>query len=217
MNAHLVNLTSVHLLQLEALLADTTPGGGLYRPPVARDVWVLRDLEHAHLCRFTVDCGYEITDAGREVVVDHAMAVAAADLADGVSESTGRHRFVPPDDRPTGVLPRVQQQTPVDDGFAPSSGTLPGLPVVESDGIPADPDPDATIRLIAAIRATPDPEELAEMAAAQTETAGWDALAADLGDQRSWLRRKLRPHRAVVLAVVVSVVVTWGIAWLVLG
>jgi hypothetical protein len=72
------HLTADQLEQLAALLADTTAGAGVYRPPVARDVEVLRDLEHAGLSRFTVDCGYEITDAGRAVVVDHVKDIADA-------------------------------------------------------------------------------------------------------------------------------------------
>lgn len=253
------HLTADQLAQLDALLADTTPGGGLYRPPVARDVWILRDLEHAHLCRFTVDCGYEITDTGRAAVVERAIDAAntqvfalyatddelhaaigalkvAAETADEVvreraltdieacqdeldrrdaedrSESTGRHRVVPADDRPTEVLPAAVEQTII----GSSSGTLTGLPVVESDGTPCDPDEQATIRLLAAIRATPSPDELAEIAA--INTAGWDALEADLGDDdRSWLRRKLRPHRVLILSIVAAVVVTWFVAWLVMG
>lgn len=202
------HLTVDQLAQLEALLADTTSGGGVYRPPVGRDVWVLRDLEHANLCRFTVDCGYEITEAGRVAVVDHAMEAAESELAEGRSESTGRHHLVPADDRPTEVIPAVEQTV-----IGSSSGTLTGLPVVDG---PCDPDKDATVRLIAAIRATPSPAELAEMAA--INTAGWDALEADLGDDdRSWLRRKLRPHRVLILSIVATVVVTWFVAWLVMG
>jgi len=276
-------LTADQLEQLEALLADTTPGGGAYRPPVARDDNLLGALTYFGLATYTSDCGYEITDAGKAAVVNRAMDAADTEaflryaskyeLAETIrrlkavvptlvedeqrertlqdieacqdrldelaatracwapgdqehdhemcndvvaeraerSESTGRHRLVPVDDRPTEVLPAVVEQAE----FEPSSGTLPGLPVVESDGTPCDPDEQATIRLIAAIRATPSPAELAEVAAAQE--AGWEALEADLGDERGWWRRNLRPHRVLILSIVATVVVTWGVAWWVMG
>lgn len=78
------DLTAYQLEQLAALLADTTPGGGVYRPPVARDEDVLRQFEDAGLARVSLvrgfeDIGYEnweITDAGKAVVVDRAMDAA---------------------------------------------------------------------------------------------------------------------------------------------
>jgi hypothetical protein len=70
--------TAEQLTQLEALLADTTAGGGLYRPSVARDVEVLQQLVQAGLALYVEDIGptYEITDTGREIVIEHAMYAA---------------------------------------------------------------------------------------------------------------------------------------------
>lgn len=243
------DLTAAQLLQLDALLAETTTGCVHYRPPVVRDVDVLQDLECAELVRWTHDCGYEITDAGREIVIEHAMYAAEGaefvqcagddelqatiehlkaelprlgdllrqramadieicqdeldDRAHRRTEGTGRHRVVPGDDRPTEVLPAAVEQTVI----GSSSGTL--------DNLPCDPDGQATVRLIAAIRATPTPDELAELAA--IHAAGWQALEADLGDERPWWRRNLTPRRVLALSVIASIVVTWFVAWLVMA
>jgi hypothetical protein len=246
------HLKADQLTQLEALLADTTPGGGVYRPGVARDVGILWELGQAGLARYVEDVNfetYEITDAGRAIVVDRAMDAASSQAfvsyasnyelrqaierlkaeaeqldddfreyalidieacqdelerrAESRSESTGRHRVVPGDDRPTEVLPAAVEQTAI----GSSSGTL--------DGLPCDPDGQATVRLIAAIRATPTPDELAELAA--IHTAGWQALEADLADERSWWRRNLTPRRVLALSVIASIVGTWFVAWLVMG
>jgi hypothetical protein len=252
------HLTAAQLEQLDALLADTTPGGGHYRPPVQRDIEVLRDLEHAGLSRFTVDCGYEITDAGRAVVIDRAMDAADTEAflryasnfelresirklkavvdeyaddpelrertlrdieacqdvldsrTEGRSETSGRHRLVEVDDRPTETLPAVVEQT----AFESSSGTLPGLPVVEPDY--EVPDQESAERLLAAIKGADTGEDVYDELAAET-TGQWQALQADLGDDRSWWRRTLRPHRVLILSVVAAVVITWGVAWLVMG
>jgi len=249
------DLTGAQLDQLDALLADTTPGGGLYRPPVARDIEVLEDLECGGLARWTPDCGYEITDDGRDVVISRAKDAAGtedfirfatdaellnsiwalkteapvlgdelreralADLeacqdeldrrAEGRSESTGRHRVVPADDRPTAAIPRVEETAPL-----PFTGTLPGLPIVER-AQPDEPDHESAMRLLAALKATPTAEELAELAA--VSTAGWQALAADLGDEPSWWHRHVTQHAAVLVAVAVTAVATWSVAWLVIG
>jgi len=246
-----VHLTGDQLAQLEALLADTTPGGGVYRPPVARDVWVLRDLEHANLCRFTVDCGYEITDAGRAAVVDRAIDAAHTqvfvlyadddelraaienfkleaaryldsegnthlrervladieacqdelDRRDAEAEAAhyGRHHQVPADDRPTQTMASV--------------GTLPGLPVVEPTEVLA---PDYGEKLLAAIKDGTTPDDVFDELAAE-QTAEWAALEAELRDDRSWLRRNLRPHRVLILSIIATGVVTWFVAWLVMG
>ena len=245
------DLTAVQLEQLDALLADTTPGGGVYRPPVATDYEALRELAEDGLVDRVDDVEfgyhYEITEAGREIVVGRAMDAADSEafvryatsyelresirrlkavfndltdpalrertladieacqdrleeLVDGKSESTGRHRVVPADDRPTKMIAAV--------------GKLPGLPVVERTQ-PDVPDQESAMRMLAALKATPSPPELAEVAAATT--AGWDALAADLGDQRGWLRRNLTPPRVLVLSVLTAVVGTWFVAWLVMA
>lgn len=240
------HLTADQVAQLDALLADTTPGGGVYRPPVAQNIEILGALAHAGLVMYTADCGYEITDAGCGIVVDRARYAADTEdflryadeahlrkairklkvvfndltdveerqqtlvdieacqdaldeLADGQSESTGRHREVPADDRPTQVLP--------------TTGT-PGLPVVESVLGP-DPDEEATVRLIAAIRATPTDDEMAALA--DINTASWAALAADLAAEPGRWRRRFTPARVLVLSIVTTVVVTWGVAWLVMA
>src|SRR3954451_12861455 len=75
------DLTGTQLVQLEALLADTTLGGSRYRPLAARDIEIMQDLECAEpeLGRWTADCGYEVTDAGRAAVVGHAMDAAASE------------------------------------------------------------------------------------------------------------------------------------------
>jgi DNA-binding PadR family transcriptional regulator len=252
------DLTGTQLEQLEALLADTTPGGGVYRPPVGRDTGVLHDLEATGLVRWTKDCGYEITDAGRAEVVDRAMDAAASeafvrcaskhelresierlkavfndltnvelrertltdieacqdrldDLAEGQSETTGRHRLVPVDDRPTQVIPPVQEQT------APMAiaGTLPGVPVIRREQ-PDHLDLESAERLFAAIKDADTSDDVFDELAAE-QTAEWAALENDLGDDRSWWRRKLTPARVLVLSVVTAVVVTWTAAWLVLG
>ncbi|WP_086848352.1 hypothetical protein [Amycolatopsis kentuckyensis] len=249
------DLTAEHLAQLEALLADTTPGGGLYRPPVARDINLLGVLSGAGLAVYTSDCGYEITDAGRAIVVDRAVdaahthvfvlyatddelhaaisalkvtadtddtvlrhraltdleacqdeldrRVAVAELAqrgERRSESTGRHHLVEVDERPTAVIPQVQEQT------APMALT----------GVLDVPDKDAAERLLAAIKGSDTGQDVYDGFIAET-TGGWDALEADLGDDRSWLRRNLTPRRKFVLTIVVTVVATWFAAWLVMG
>jgi hypothetical protein len=253
------DLTAVQLLQLDALLADTTPGGGCYRPPVARDVEALRELAEAGLALYVEDIGptYEITDAGREIVIEHAMYAAEgvefvqhagddelratieylkaelpqlgdllreramADIevcqdeldrrADGSSEGTGRHRLVPVDDRPTAALPRVEDDT----APLPFTGTLPGLPVVVERAQHDVPDHESAMRILAALKATPSPAELAELAA--VSTAGWQALEADLGDESRWWHRRVAPHAAVLVAVAVTAIVTFGFTWLVIA
>ena len=245
------DLTAVQLEQLDALLADTTPGGGVYRPPVATDYEALRELAEDGLVDRVDDVEfgyhYEITEAGREIVIGRAMDAADSEafvryatpyelresirrlkavfndltdpalrertlvdieacqdrleeLVDGRSESTGRHRVVPADDRPTETIAAV--------------GTLPDLPVVERTQ-PDEPDQQSAMLLLAALKATPTAEELAQLAA--VSTAGWQALEADLADERSWLRRRLRPHRVFILFIVATVVSTWFVAWLVMA
>jgi len=260
------HLTGDQLAQLDALLADTTPGGGTYRPPVARDPEVMQQLEQAGLVRYVEDISYEtyeVTDAGRALVIDRAIDAAhtqvfvlyadddelraaienfkleaaryldsegnthlrervLADIeacqdeldrrdADGPSESTGRHRAVPADDRPTETIARVELPTEQ----LPSVGTLPGLPVVES--VPLDVvSPDYGEKLWAAIKGADTGEDVYDEFVAET-TGEWAALEADLGDDRSWLHRNLTPRRVLALSIVVTVVLTWFAAWLVMG
>lgn len=253
------DLTGYQLLQLDALLADTTPGGGVYRPPVAVDDEALRELVDAGLAYRLQDVlfdHYEVTDAGRAIVVERARDAAdtevfalyatddelraaiealkvvfndltdpllreralldieacqnalddRADRAEGRSESTGRHRLVPVDDRPTEVLPPVQEQT------APMAiaGTLPGVPVTEVLAR------EYGEKLLAAIKDETTTDDVFDELVAE-QTAEWDALEADLGDERGWLRRNLTPRRKFVLSIVAAVVVTWFAAWLVMA
>lgn len=260
------HLTAAQLEQLEALLADTTPGGGPYRPPVVRDVEVLQDLECMGLAVYVEDVSYEnyaATDAGRAVVVGRAQELAESEAflmyasddelraaiaalkveaaryldSDGNghlrervlldieacqdaldnsvespmeeltaasghrSESTGRHHVVPADDRPTTVLPSV--------------GTLPGLPIVEPH-----PDQESAERLIAAIKGADTGQDIYDELLAET-TGEWAELEAELADESSWWQRtvadRLTPRRTLVLAVVTAVVLTWFVAWLVMG
>jgi hypothetical protein len=258
----ITDLTGTQLVQLEALLADTTLGGGVYRPPVATDREVLLELVEAELVRNLSDGVfsdvYELTGAGKAIVVDRAMDAADSeaflryassyelretirrlkavfndfvevelrertlmdieacqnrldDLAEGQSESTGRHRLVPVDDRPTQVIPPVQEQT------APMAiaGTLPGVPVILRE----EPDhlgPDGAERLLAAIKGNDTGQDVYDELAAE-QTVEWAALEADLGDERGWLRRNLTPRRKFVLSIVAAVVVTWFVAWLVMA
>ncbi|MEV4052990.1 hypothetical protein AB0J55_17540 [Amycolatopsis sp. NPDC049688] len=243
-------LTGVQLEQLEALLADTTPGGGSYRPPVAHNPEIVAQLVDAGLVHQYTDTlfdTYEVTVAGRQVVQDHAMDEAGGeaflreadpaqlretirklkavfnDLTDPVlrertltdietvqdaldarteeqCESTGRHRAVPVDDRPTEVLARVEERT---------------VPMVRT-GVLDVPDQDSAERLLAAIRGSDTGADVYDEFVAE-QTAAWDALEADLADERNWLRRNLTPRRKLVLTVVATVVVTWFAAWLVMG
>ncbi|RSD21966.1 hypothetical protein [Amycolatopsis eburnea] len=246
------DLTADQLEQLAALLADTTPGAASYRPPVARDIEILRGLETAGLSRWTPDCGYEITAAGRDVVKEHAWDAADGEAflreapsaqlrktirdlraffhgstdpvlreralvdveaiqdeldARADSESTGRHRAVPADDRPTEAIDRVELPTEP----MPLSGTLPGLPVAEVVS------PDYGEKLLAAIQDTPGPDDVAEFLAEQHTAAEWAELEADLGDDDSRWGPPVVPGSVLAVSVVAAIVVTWFAAWLVIG
>jgi len=249
------HLTAEHLAQLDALLADTTPGGGVYRPPVARDINLLSVLADRGLVLYTSDCGYEITDDGRAIVMDRAVDAAnthvfvlyatddelhaaigalkvAADTADdvvrdraltdieacqdeldrrdadGQSESTGRHRAVPPDDRPTETIARVELPTEQ----LPFVGTLPAIPVTKILD-----DREGAERLLAAIQDTPSPDDVAEYLAEPHTADEWAALAADLGDEPGWWNRSIVPGGVLIVSVFAAVVITWFAAWLVMG
>lgn len=259
------DLTGTQLVQLEALLADTTPGGGVFRPPVAVDDEALRVLVDAGLAYRLQDVlfdHYEVTDAGRAIVVERARDAADTevfalyatddelraaiealkvvfndltdpllrdralldieacqnalddrdDRAEGRSASTGRHRLVPVDDRPTQVIPPVQEQT------APMA-TLPGVPVILREQ-PDHLDPDSAERMWAALKGNDTGQDVYDELAAET-TDEWAALEADLADESSWWQRnvtdRLNPRRKFVLAIVATVVVTWFAAWLVMA
>ncbi|MFB9687667.1 hypothetical protein [Amycolatopsis plumensis] len=252
------HLTAVQLEQLEALLADTTPGGVAYRPPVARDESTLTNLEGLGLVRWTEDCGFEITDAGREAVVERVRDAADAEAflfdadadllqdtieklkaafptlpaelrdralmdievcqdvldsrraaaEDQTAESTGRHRAVPADDRPTETIARVDLPTePLALG-----GTLPEIPVAK-----ILTDREGAERLLAAIEDMPSPDDVAEYLAEPHTADEWADLEADLADEPGWLRRNLTPPRVLALSVLAAVVSTWFVAWLVMG
>lgn len=130
------------------------------------------------------------------------------ELADGQSESTGRHRVIPADDRPTQILPPVQEQT----APMPSTSTLPGIAVVEREQ-PDEPDQDSAERLLAAIKGADTGDDVYD-----EQTAEWAALEADLGEERSWRRRRPFPWYVPVLIATVSTAIgTWSLAWLVMG
>lgn len=285
------DLTGTQLEQLEALLADCTLGGGVYRPPVATDREVLLELVEAELVRNLSDGVfsdvYELTGAGKAIVVDRAMDAAASeafvrcaskhelresierlkavfndltnvelrertlmdieacqnrldDLAEGQSESTGRHRLVPVDDRPTQVIPPVQDAEPMSDreadalafilsGLAeveqPSestepvqeqtapmaiAGTLPGVPVVDVLA------PEYGEKLLAAIKGELTDDDVFDELVAE-QTAEWDALESDLGAEPGWWNRSIVPGGVLVVSVLAAVAVTWFAAWLVMA
>ncbi len=72
-------LTVAQRAQLDAVLADATAGAALFRPPVPRDVEILRDLERAGFAQMNPGMGSQLTEKGRDLSVALALQDATAE------------------------------------------------------------------------------------------------------------------------------------------
>lgn len=208
-------------VQLECLIADTTPGGAQLRPPVERDLDVMAQLERDGLAHWGRN-GWEPSEAGVTWIAELARAETIAvqqlrdlddaELLDYLRRlSAAQAKVTDPDtfEAVQGDLDRARAERARREALAEDAGgrhqRTEVLPRVDDDAGPAT-EP---------ITAQPidDPDRY--------DNPEWGGdLRAQIAAERGllrWVKRRLTIGRAFALGASTGVLVTVGSAWAVLG